>query len=221
MITSLVLIYILQLFIISGPENPHFKGGERALAMFVSHNLIYPEYSRQNCLHGTVNVSFKLTRKGQVFDSQVSKGYGIDLDDEALRIIRLTSGKWVVPASHDTTNYLVLPVNFALKLTECEQNPSENFQKAVAAYKAQQSLSFAVFNFYEKKAKGVYDPREEGRILMLKAQLGYDEKYINQLFKHANQKLKQGDPESACDDYLIIKRLGSDKANKQIEQNCH
>ncbi|MDB5121170.1 MAG: energy transducer TonB [Sphingobacteriales bacterium] len=221
MITNLVLIYILQIFTLFNSDHPRFKGGERALALFVSHNLIYPEYSRQNCLHGTVNVSFKLNRKGQVFDSHVTKGFGIDLDDEALRIIRLTSGKWVVPSSHDTTDYLVLPVNFSLKMVECERNSPENFQKAIAAYKAQQSLSFAIFNFYEKKAKGEYNPWEEGRIIALKSQLGYDERYINQLLKQANRKLKQGDPESACDDYLTIRRLGSSKADKFIEENCH
>lgn len=221
MITNLVLVYILQLFTFFDSEQPHFKGGERALSMFVSQNLIYPEYSRQNCLQGTVNISFKLNRKGQIFESLVTKGYGIDLDDEALRIIRLSSGKWVVPSSHDTTNFLVLPINFSLKLIECERNAPENFQKAVAAYKAQQSLSFAIFNFYDNKAKGIYDSNEEVRILILKSQLGYDEKYINQLIRQANRKLKQGDKESACDDYLTVRRLGSDRADKLIEQNCH
>lgn len=221
MITNLVLAYIFQMLAFISPEHPQFKGGERALTMFISQNLLYPEYSRQNCLQGTINVSFRVKKNGQIFESHVTKGYGIDLDDEALRIIRLTSGKWVVPISHDTTNFLVLPINFSLKLVECEKNAPENFQKAIAAYKAQQSLSFAIFNFYDKKAKGAFDPNEEARILALKAQLGYDEKYINQLIRQANRKRKQGDAESACDDYVTVRRLGSDRADKLIKENCH
>lgn len=221
MLSNFFILITFYLFSFLAPEQPAFKGGQRSLTSFIANNLIYPEYSRQNCLQGTITISFRLTKKGRVFDSQVTKGYGTDLDDEALRIIRLSSGKWIVPASHDTTDNLVLPINFSLKAAECDGNAPDVKQKAIAAYKAQQNLSLAIFNFYDNKAKGKYDPAEEGRIIMLKAQLGYDEKYINQLLKQANRKLKQGDAESACDDYHTISRLGSSKADEQIERNCH
>ena len=183
--------------------------------------MIYPEYSKQHCLQGTIQVSFKLDRKGNVSSSRVQKGYGIDLDKEALRIVRLTSGKWKVPVLYDTTVAVVLPINFSLKDYKCEQVSRDNINIFIANYKAQQELTSAILNFYQKKSTGSYSTEHEQRILQLKKELGYDERYIIRLLKQAQSELRQGDKESACDDFNFIHGLGSDKADEQIAQNCH
>ncbi len=79
---------------------PEFKGGQKALGTFIANSLIYPDYSKMNCLQGTVVVNFKLTGSGRVFNSGIESGFGTDLDEEALRIIQLTSGKWSVGTDH-------------------------------------------------------------------------------------------------------------------------
>ena len=201
-------------------EQPVFKGGQRSLVTFIDNNLIYPEFSKENCLQGTIQVSFKLNKQGRIYDSGINKGFGIDLDMEALRVVRLTSGKWIMPANHDTLISLVLPVNFTLREFKCEERSKEEINAAINTYQARLGLNNAIFNFYDKKIQGSYNPTEEAGILSLKFQLGYDEKFIDRLLKQGQRKLKQGDKEGACEDFITIRRLGSDKSKMMIKQNC-
>jgi TonB family protein len=201
-------------------EQPYFKGGKKYLDSYITNNLLYPEYSKSNCLQGTVNVSFKLDRDGKIFRSEVQKGFGTDLDDEALRIVRLTSGKWIVPSGYDTTTSIVLPVNFTLKNYNCETRNKDELKAAVLAYTARKDLTRAIYNFYDKKTTGQGNTTDEAEIIALKIQLGYDSKYINQLYKRGLRKLKQGDKESACEDLNAVRLLGSQLADKSISENC-
>lgn len=213
-------IICLQLVAVLVDDQPQFKGGPKSLASFISNNQIYPEYSKSNCIQGTIYVRFKLNHQGKVYDSDVQKGLGVDLDDEALRLIRLTSGRWIVPASHDTTKAIVLPVNFSLKEYSCEQQPRDDINEAIMAYRTRMNLTKAIVNFYQKKAAGEFIEGDELKILELKAQLGYNDKFINQLLKQAHRKLKQKDLEGACEDLMFIRNLGSDKADDLISTNC-
>jgi TonB family protein len=201
-------------------DQPQFKGGQQNLTAFIARSMIYPEFSKLNCLQGTIQVSFKLDRNGRVSESKIQKGYGIDLDKEALRIVRLTSGKWIVPAAYDTSVSLVLPINFELNGYKCEQVSRDNINLSIAKYKAMQDLTKAVVNFYEKKSAGIYNADDEERILQLKKELGYNDNYIERLLRQAHNELKQGDKESACEDFKLARGLGSAKAEKLIAQNC-
>ncbi|MBC7914841.1 MAG: energy transducer TonB [Pyrinomonadaceae bacterium] len=215
---------LLILFSASGffgsEEVPEFKGGNKNLTSFITRSLIYPEYSKQNCLQGTVNISFQLNSKGRIFGSKVQKGFGTDLDKEALRIVRLTSGRWSVPGTFDTTQSIVIPINFTLKEYDCHQSSAIDIKEAIAAYQAHEDLTKAVFNFYEKKGEGTYAATDEAKISELKQQLGYDERFNDRLLKQALLKLKQGDKEGACEDFHFIRKLGSEKTKKFITDNC-
>ncbi len=205
---------------IGADEQPTFKGGQKSLTSFIDNHLIYPEFSKDNCLQGTVQVSFKLNKQGRIYESKIQKGFGVDLDMEALRVVRLTSGKWIMPANHDTLVSLVLPVNFTLRDFKCDQRSKDEINAAINAYRARLGLNSAIFNFYDKKAQGSYDQADEPRIIALKIQLGYDDKYIDRLFKQAQRKFKQGDKEGACEDYQTVRRLGSEMSATMIAQNC-
>ena len=214
------VIIFLQLFGVSNDDQPQFRGGGRSLTSFLVHNQIYPEYSKSNCIQGTIYVKFKLNHDGEVYDSEVQKGLGVDLDQEALRLIRLSSGEWSVPANHDTTKTIVLPVNFSLKEYDCEQRSPENISQAIMAYRTRTNLTKAVINFYQKKAAGEYIEGDESKIYELKAHLGYDEKYSKRLLKQAERKIKQKDIEGACEDLVLIRNLGSNIAEAMISRNC-
>jgi TonB family protein len=201
-------------------NRPQFKGGDGNLNRFISQNLVYPEYARQNCLQGSVQISFKLNSQGKIASSRVHKGFGLDLDDEALRIVRLTSGRWQVPASFDTTNAIIIPINFILKENNCDQRDSEDIKAAIVAYRLTQSMTRGIKNYYHKKSTGTYVAEEEAKINDLKFQLGYNDRYFNRVLDQAKQKLKQGDKESACEDFHHIRLLGSDKSKKYINQYC-
>jgi TonB family protein len=220
MLLITLLITLIRMAGFVQDAHPHFKGGEKNLYSFIKNHQIYPEYSKANCLQGTVHVSFKLNSKGHIFSSEVQKGFGTDLDDEALRIIRMSSGKWIVPAGFDTTTALVLPINFALKDYDCESKNKDELNAALTAYRTRTDLTQAIYNYYDNREEGHSSLAEEARIVALKEQLGYNEKYIERLHRQALRKLKQGDKESGCEDLHTIRRLGSDIAEKSIQENC-
>lgn len=212
-----LLFFVSSLF---ADEQPVFKGGQNKLSVFIYNNLIYPEYSRDNCIQGTIQVSFKLNQQGKIYHSEVIKGFGIDLDHEALRIVRLTSGKWTMPANHDTITSMVLPINFSLKNYKCEERSKDEINAAINAYNGREGLKKVVFNYYDLKAKGKSNPADESAIEDIKLQLGFDQKFIGRLLKQAQQKLKQGDTQGACEDFQTIRLLGSDISAQFIEQHC-
>ncbi|OCX51269.1 hypothetical protein BEL04_20580 [Mucilaginibacter sp. PPCGB 2223] len=200
---------------------PHLKGGENALAYFLKENLVYPEYSRQNCISGTIQVSFNIDAQGRIHNVKIYKGMGIDLDDEAIRVLKLTSGKWIVPEDNDPNANLVIPINFSADQTRCRENGNTDMGAAIEAYKARQALVDAVTNYYSNKYLGKADTTKENEIIALKEQLGFDDDFADRMVKQANRKLKEGDKESACEDWLFVRNIGSNKADSMLSKYCH
>ena len=86
---------------------PAFPGGDKAYRSFMLQNAKYPEAAKQQKLSGTVYVSFVVDETGHILNTQILKGVGQSLDEEALRLVRtmpwwtpgLVSGKPVRVAS--------------------------------------------------------------------------------------------------------------------------
>jgi len=78
---------------------PHFQGGYRALNKFLANNLKYPEQAREAGIQGPVQVSFLLDEDGNVSSGRIIKSPGIELDEEALRLVSIMP-KWA-PAQKD------------------------------------------------------------------------------------------------------------------------
>ncbi len=220
----MVILFIkLWLFAFTGlfqADQPTFKGGNEALNSFISSKIIYPNFSKTNCVQGTIQVSFQLNKSGEVFNTHIQKGLGVDLDDEALRLVRLTSGKWDIPDHYDESTKIVIPVNFSLKNYNCNDRSPDQINRAIEVYKARLALQNAVLNYYKNKDHGVVNQQNEAEILQLKAELGFDDKFISQKLKEAKQKLRQGDKEGACESLYFVKYIGSDAADEMIAENC-
>ena len=212
-----ILTALVLLFATAAQAQPSLKGG---LESFVGANIVYPAYSYQNCIQATVNVSFKINRAGEVYESHVSSGPGIDLDDEALRLIRMTSGKWQVTPDYDTSYVLIAPVNFRLQSEDCNRVTQTEMNKAIAVYKANMGLTDAITNFYRNKANGKYNAAEEPRIKALKDELGYDDAFLQKKITEGQQKLKQKDRQGACEVFLFVKYMGSDLADDLLARYC-
>jgi len=211
----LVLFFLFITF--SAVAQPHIKGG---LEAFIKSNLIYPPYSLQNCLEGNVTIAFKLNKDGQVYQSKVQSGIGTDLDDEALRLIRRSSGKWIMPAGYDTSAVVIAPVNFKLEGYDCGNRTKAEKQRIIAAYQASMGLTEAILNFYKNKEAGHYKKEEEARFLQLKKELGYDEEFMERKIADGMKKLQQNDKEGACEDFLFVKHMGFDLADQQLKKYC-
>ncbi|RYE19200.1 MAG: TonB family protein [Sphingobacteriaceae bacterium] len=218
----LYLFIIFQSFISAFvvEDQPQFKGGQGALNNFLSQNLIYPDYSKQNCISGTVQVSFSIDQNNKPVNVKVQKGFGIDLDDEAIRLVKMTAGKWILPADHDLSTTLILPVNFSSNNTRCNTRSRSDMEQAINAYKEREALVDAVTNYYKNKFLGKADASKEAEISALKNQLGLDDDYADEVIEQANKKLKQGDKEGACEDWNFVRNIGSNKADALLAKYC-
>lgn len=204
-----------------GNAQPHFKGGDSELAYFLKENLVYPEYSRQNCISGTIQVSFNVDGAGKLHNVKIYKGMGIDLDDEAIRVLKLTSGKWIVSAGTDPNANLVIPITFNADDTRCRESGNTDMGTAIEAYKAREALVAAVTNYYSNKYQGKADTTKEDQIIALKEQLGFDDDFAGRIVKQANRKLKEGDKDGACEDWLFVRNIGSTKADSMLAKYCY
>jgi TonB family protein len=200
---------------------PVFKGGTAALDKFISSKIIYPDFSSQNCIEATIDVSFSVDKAGKVTGARVQQGPGIDLDDEALRVVKLTSGHWSIPADYTEAVRVVLPIRFKPDYVKCQNHSGMNMNDAITAYQKRQEMENAVTNYYINRRAGKIDSLKEGSILAVKKDLGIDDKLYEDLLEQANQKLKQGDNEGACKDWKFIRDTGSTLADAYLAKHCN
>lgn len=210
-----IFLLCFLLFGFSVQSQPRLKGG---LDKFVMEKKVYPPYSLRNCIQGLVTIEFKLNYQGEVTYSAIRSGLGTDLDDEALRLIRLSSGKWELPKSHDTTTVLLAPMKF--ELYGCEGKTRTEINLAIANYVSNASLTEVIQNFYKNKDTSGYTPEDEARFARLKEELGYNDDYFKERIKDGKSKLKQKDVKSACEDFMFVKNMGSSMADELISQYC-
>lgn len=93
---------------------PEYKGGVKELKVFLKKNLIIPESLKKAGIKGVVFVQFIVDKYGNVKEIRVIKGLHPDADHEAIRLIKLTNGKW----NRGTRNgnaaemQMIIPVKF-------------------------------------------------------------------------------------------------------------
>lgn len=93
---------------------PEYIGGRSDLFYFFKDNMQYPEEARDKNITGTVLVSCTIGKDGTVIDPRIFLSSESLLEDEAVRLVGLTSGKWI-PATHNGENIddeKVIPVSF-------------------------------------------------------------------------------------------------------------
>ncbi|MBN1183410.1 MAG: TonB family protein [Bacteroidales bacterium] len=98
-------------------EQPKFQGGEMAMMEFIANNIIYPESAKMLGIQGKVIVQFIVDEVGNIKDIKVIQGLSKDLDNEAIRVIKLMSGKWNPgkQGGKAVKTTMVLPVTFKLQ----------------------------------------------------------------------------------------------------------
>lgn len=195
-----------------------FQAGKGSIADFLRQHTIYPSFSKANCIQGTVNVSFKLNEQGKIYFSKITKGILTDLDDEALRLVRLSSGKWQVPSGYDTTTAVVIPVNFKLEGYQCEGKSKSAMQAAIRVYQSEEALTNSVINFYKNIDQAKLG--QEAQFIAIKKQLGIDDEYLNSRIETGLKKIKQGDNQGACEDFSFVRNMGSTLADAYLSKYC-
>ncbi|MCD4682237.1 MAG: energy transducer TonB, partial [Bacteroidales bacterium] len=97
-------------------SSPEFKGGEDALMKFIEKHLVFPEEAKENGISGTVYVEFIVNEDGTLEDILIIRSVSKSLDDEAIRVIKLTSGKWKSGEQNGKSvkASMIVPVKFKL-----------------------------------------------------------------------------------------------------------
>ena len=92
-------------------------GGVEGFRRYLAENTNYPLMAQENDIQGTVMVMFIVDKNGNVVDPKViSKKRGFGLEQEAIRVIKSTSGKWKPAKQRDKAVNMRyrLPVKFLL-----------------------------------------------------------------------------------------------------------
>lgn len=215
--SRLILILMLSAVFSANAQQPTIKNG---LDSFVKSNTIYPMFALDNCIQGTIEVGFKLNGEGKVTYAAITKGIGADLDAEALRLIKLTSGKWQMPLGYDTTFLIRSPLKFSLQDYGCENINPASVGLAINRYNEEVQSINKIASFYHNIEQGIENFIEEEKIIALKDEVGIDDDFINRKIAIAEKKINQGDLQSACEDFKFVKYMGSKKADKLLAKYC-
>ena len=94
---------------------PQFPGGDAALINFLNANIVYPQQAAQDKVEGKVVVQFTVKKTGKIDDVKVLRSVRKDLDDEAVRVVKMMPD--FIPAKQDgelTDMPYTIPVSFKL-----------------------------------------------------------------------------------------------------------
>ncbi len=98
-------------------EKAEFKGGQEELYKYLGSNLEYPPVALEDSIAGTVILLFVVEKDGTIKEiSVVSKKLGYGLEEEAIRVIKSTSGMWTAAKQRDKNVRMRyrLPVKFVI-----------------------------------------------------------------------------------------------------------
>lgn len=93
------------------------KGGEKGLMKYIADNVEYPQEAMDSNIMGTVIVSFVIDTFGVVIDLKaINKPLGYGLEQEALRVMKNTSGMWEPALQRDKKVKMKFrqPIRFAI-----------------------------------------------------------------------------------------------------------
>jgi TonB family protein len=100
------------------------------LKYFVLPNIQYPDSARLNCIKGKVYVQFTVDSIGLISETKIVRSLCYSCDNEAMRVIRLSSGMWspVKCGGKGINSHFVIPVEYKLKKSECKRQRKNNLR---------------------------------------------------------------------------------------------
>ena len=94
---------------------PQFPGGDAALINFLNANIVYPSQAAQDKVEGKVIVQFTVKKTGKIDDVKVLRSVRKDLDDEAVRVVKMMPDFIPAKQNGEVTDMLyTIPVSFKL-----------------------------------------------------------------------------------------------------------
>ncbi|HNQ00393.1 MAG TPA: energy transducer TonB [Bacteroidia bacterium] len=94
---------------------PQFPGGADSLQSFMKANMTYPAQAKLNHIQGRVYAGFMVDRKGKIKDIRILSGVNEELDNEAIRVLKLMPDWTPGSAGGSAVDVqYILPVDFIL-----------------------------------------------------------------------------------------------------------
>ncbi|MBE0646478.1 MAG: energy transducer TonB [Bacteroidales bacterium] len=97
--------------------SPEFEGGDAGLYRFLGNEIRYPKEAAENGYQGRVFVNFIIMEDGSLKRIRLMYGEFESLNEEALRVVRMSDGKWK-PGYQNGTPVRIsynLPIKFTLR----------------------------------------------------------------------------------------------------------
>ncbi|MCB0519775.1 MAG: TonB family protein [Lewinellaceae bacterium] len=111
----------MPLFNIANCENMPDKAERKRCAdskmlEFIYQNVKYPAIARENQIEGTAVVKFTIEKDGSISNAEVVRDAGGGLGQEALRVVKMTNGKWTPGRQRGQTvrTQMNIPIKFRL-----------------------------------------------------------------------------------------------------------
>lgn len=194
---------------------PEFGSGDTTLEKFVAANTNYPEGARKNCLRGKVTIGFKISSLGNLEELVILKNSFKPLDEEAIRVIVSTKGKWK-PATVNGTPidyYMNLPFNFWFDDYKCDEVLRNN----EAMFKLKEWMEKARL-LYESGTQKLNNKEYEEALKDFDESIKINSVDKDVLYNRAVCRLKLGDKEGACEDWKKSKKNSNAKEREEINQ---
>ncbi len=98
-------------------QMPEYNGGQKALMAFLGNNIKYPAAAKKAGVEGVTVISFIVETDGSVSEIKTVKTLSPETDEEARRVVKLTSGQWEPGMQSGKTVRVkyTLPVRYAIK----------------------------------------------------------------------------------------------------------
>ncbi|MFC2130729.1 TonB family protein [Bacteroidota bacterium] len=119
------------------PPNSHsnadqlfqFMEEKKKMLKYIQENLKYPEEARKNSIEGTVHITFRVDKDGNVSGVKVQQSIGYGCDDEAVRVLVSMPKVFTGNGSDDKFVEMTIPIKFRLA------DKSQESNKAIAKVK--------------------------------------------------------------------------------------
>lgn len=97
-------------------EQPEYQGGMAAFYGLIGENMNYPKEAKRSGIEGRVYISFVINKTGELEEVKPERTLGYGCDEEAVRLVMLTSGKWIPgnQRGRPVKVRMVLPIIFRL-----------------------------------------------------------------------------------------------------------
>ena len=179
-----------------------YEGG---LPGFLAKNLKMPLELKLNDTSGTVYIEVVIDTLGEIGYMNVLKGVGFGCEDEVIRLMEISSGKWI-PAMKDGRKVKVkrtYPIKFMMKKMVKGHYVEVNSMRS-----------------YNRGVEFMNGGNIEDAIVEYTVALTKSPKYIDALYNRGVCYYKVGEMEKACEDWESAKELGDNEVQSLLNEYC-